>query len=137
MIKRKFGRKKDHREHMLANLATSVILFENVKTTKAKGKEVTTIVQKLIDLGKKNDLVSRRKLIAYLPDKNASKKILEDLIKRYATRVGGYLKSYNVGVRAGDGSPMVMLKLIAKDKNAETIKTEVATDKVSKEKKNK
>jgi len=137
MIKRKFGRKKAHREHMLANLATSVILFEHVKTTKAKAKEVSTIVQKLIDLGKKNNLTSKRRLIAYLPDKLASKKIIEDLAKRYSTRVGGYLQSYNMGVRAGDGSQMVMLKLIAKVKTPEEPKNDKKIVEDNKEKKNK
>lgn len=114
MITRKLGRKKAHRVSMLANLATSLILYESVKTTQAKGKEAAKIVQKMIDLGKKKDLASIRALAGYFNDKNAVKKIREDLVVRYKTRVGGYVRIFKMGTRAGDGSKMVIIRLIGR-----------------------
>ena len=114
---RKFGRKKQNREMMLRNLATSLIIFEHVKTTEAKAKETKTLIDTIINIGKKNTLESHRRLIGLLTHKNAVKKIKQDLITRYNDRQSGYVKSYHLAPRLGDGSKMMLLQLIAKKKS--------------------
>lgn len=123
MSKRKLGRKIGHRKHLLANLATSLILYEKIKTTQAKAKEVRGLVEKMINLAKRGDLVSRRYLLGYSPEENAVKKLFEELVPRYKERIGGYLKIYKLGPRLGDGSKMVIMKLIPhKQKKEESAK---------------
>jgi len=118
-MKRKFGRKKPHREMMLKNLATSVIIYENVRTTIAKAKEVKPFIDKLIDIAKSKSLEGRRVLIRTFKHENAVKKIYEILLDRYKDRVGGYCRIYRLKPRPGDGSPMAQISLIG----AEKIKT--------------
>lgn len=114
---RKFGRKKANRNMMLRNLATSLIIFEKVKTTSSKAKELKPIIDRLINLAKKNDLSTRRYLLGYLTHKNAVKKLFEDLIARYQSRHSGYTTSYNLMPRLGDGSSMILIKLLAMEKD--------------------
>jgi large subunit ribosomal protein L17 len=105
-------RKKEAREMMLRNLASSVIIFEKVKTTKAKAKAVKPIVEKVITTAKKDDLFSRRKLIAILPQKMAVKKAMEVIGKRYKNKNGGYTRIVNLGARQGDGADIAQIELV-------------------------
>ncbi len=105
-------RKKEAREMMLRNLASSVILYEKVVTTEAKAKAVKPLVERLITIAKKGDLASRRRLIAVLPQKNAVKKAMEVLGGRYAERQGGYTRITKIGNRKGDGAAMAQIELI-------------------------
>jgi len=106
------GREKGPREALYRNLATSIVLYEKVKTTEAKAKAVRPMVEKLITVGKKNDLQSRRQLLAFLYVENAVKKILEDLAPRYKTRAGGYLRITPIGRRRGDAAKMVQIEFV-------------------------
>ena len=135
MSKRKLGRKKDHRESMLANLATSIILYENVKTTQPKAKEAIKIVERCINQAKKNNLAVRRRLLATLPDKKAVKKIFEELIVRYKDRISGYAKIYKLGTRLGDGSKMVIIRLIPGPKQSNLEQSGQKTNKDKKDSK--
>jgi large subunit ribosomal protein L17 len=119
-MKRKFGRKKDHRESMMANLVTSLILYEKIQTTKTKAKETATLADKMITLAKSGTLSDRRYLLGYLKDKNATKKLFENFVPRFKKRNSGFTKIYKLGHRVGDGAPMVILRFI-KD---ETLVTE-------------
>ncbi len=116
MRHRKKGKKlnlsKDRREALLKNLATSVILYEKVKTTEAKAKAVRPIVEKLITIGKKGNLSAQRQLLSYLPDRNAVRKIMEEFAKKYKDKPGGYIRIYKIGYRAGDKAKMVYIELI-------------------------
>lgn len=105
-------RKKEAREMMLRNLASSVIIYEKVKTTKTKAKEVKPIVEKVITISKNNDLFSRRKLIALLPQKMAVKKAMEVLGARYKNRKGGYTRTVKLESRQGDGAEIVQIELV-------------------------
>jgi large subunit ribosomal protein L17 len=100
------------REALLKNLATSIILYEKIKTTEAKAKQAAPIVEKLINIGKKGNLSARRKLLSYLPDKNATEKILKELSKKYKNRPGGYTRIYKIGQRAGDKAKMTQIELV-------------------------
>lgn len=105
-------RKKESREMMLRNLASSILIYEKVKTTEAKAKAVRSLVAKLITIAKKDDLAARRKLIKVLPQKMAIKKTMEVLGKRYKDRRGGYTRIVKLGRRQGDGAEIVQIELV-------------------------
>lgn len=105
-------REKAPRELMLRNLASSILIYEKVKTTEAKAKAVRTLLEKMITTAKKGDLSARRKLIETLPQKMAIKKTMEVLGERYKDREGGYSRIIKLGVRQGDGAEMVQIELV-------------------------
>jgi len=105
-------RKKEPRKALLRNLATSVIIYEKVKTTKAKAKAVKPVVEKIITTAKKNDLTSRRKLLEILYHKKAVNKALEILGPRYKDRKGGYTRIINLNRRQGDNAEMVQIEFV-------------------------
>ncbi|MDP2830589.1 MAG: 50S ribosomal protein L17 [bacterium] len=106
------GRKKEPREMMLRNLASSVLIYEKVKTTVTKAKTVKPLVEKMITLAKKGDLTARRRLIEILPQKIAVKKAMEVLGQRYKDRKGGYARITKLGIRQGDGAEMAVIELV-------------------------
>lgn len=105
-------RAKAPRELMLRNLASSIIIYEKVTTTKAKALAVRSLVDKMVGLAKVGDLNARRNLIKVLPQKNATKKSMEVLGGRYKERQGGYTRITKIGVRKGDGAEMVQIELV-------------------------
>ena len=105
-------RKKGSREAMLRNWTASVILYEKVKTTKAKARAVKPLVEKMITLGKKDTLASRRKALRFFHIENPVKKIFEDLGPRYKSRPGGYTRITKLGFRQGDAAEIVQIELI-------------------------
>lgn len=109
---RKLGRKIGHRKSLLRNLAASLVLYEKIDTTRAKAKEVRSEVEKLISLGKKQNLAAYRKLIGYFYDQNAAKKVFKELSSRYITRQSGFVKVYHLGPRLGDDSQITRLELV-------------------------
>lgn len=113
---RKLARKKQNREMMLRNLATSVIIYEKVKTTEAKAKEIKPIIDRIITIAKKNNLASHRYLLAYLLHKNAVKKLMEELIIRYKNRSSGFTRLIQLSNRVGDGSKTIYIQLLAAEK---------------------
>lgn len=106
------GREKQPRELMLRNLASSIIMYEKVKTTEAKAKTVKPLVEHYITISKKGDLAARRQLLAALPQELAVKKLMEVLGTRYKERAGGYTRIVKLGVREGDGASMVQIELV-------------------------
>lgn len=105
------SRKDNHRRSLLRNLATSLILYEEIKTTKPKGMEVKPIVERLINMAKKNDLNAHRRLLGFLFDKKAVQKTFEVLVPRYAKVKSGFIRIYNLSPRLGDNAAMVVVKL--------------------------
>jgi large subunit ribosomal protein L17 len=105
-------RKKGPREAMLRNLASSILLYEKVKTTRAKAAAVRPLVEKMITAAKVGDLSARRGLIKVLLQKNAVKKAMDVLGTRYQKRPGGYTRTVKLGPRAGDGAEMVQIELV-------------------------
>jgi large subunit ribosomal protein L17 len=106
-------RKIGPRKALLRNLAASLIIYEKIKTTRAKAKAVRPIVEKLITKGKRGTTLEiRRELLKYLYLKNAVRKILEDLGPRYKNRPGGYTRIVNLGRRQGDGGEIVQIELV-------------------------
>ncbi len=117
MAYRKLGRDNKHRRSMLATLTKQVVINESIQTTETRAKEVRKFVDKMITYGKKGDLVSRRKALAFLHnDKVVVDKIFNDLAKRYENRNGGYTQILKIAQRRGDDALMVILKLVEEAK---------------------
>ena len=120
MAYRKLGRDNQHRRSMLATLTKQVINNESITTTETRAKEVRKFVDKMITYGKKGDLVSRRKALAFLHnDKKTVDKIFNDLAKRYENRNGGYTQILKLEERRGDNALTVILKLVEEAKEEE------------------
>jgi large subunit ribosomal protein L17 len=112
MVQSKFKRDRDQRQLLFRNLATSVILYESVITTEAKARAVQPIIERLISIGKESDqLRAKRRLSGFIPDKNAVKKILDELTIRYKDRSSGFTKRIRVMPRLGDGASQSMIQL--------------------------
>ena len=133
MAYRKLGRDNKHRRSMLATMTKQVVMNESITTTDTRAKEVRKFVDKMITYGKKGDLVSRRKALAFLHnDKKVVDKIFNDLATRYATRNGGYTQILKLEERRGDDALMVILRLVAEKE--ETKSTETKEKKATKKK---
>jgi large subunit ribosomal protein L17 len=130
-----FGYEQRRRDD-LRNLAASVILYEKVITTKDRAKDVKSIVDKMITLGKKKDLNSIRRLNKFFWDTNVSKKITQDLAVQLKDRNSGYTRVVKIGSRVGDGATKVMIELLVphKEKIEKVAKPKVKkVDKAKKE----
>ena len=124
MAYRKLGRDNKHRRSMLATLTKQVVENESITTTETRAKEVRKFVEKMITYGKKGDLVSRRKALAFLHnDTEVVEKIFNDLAKRYENRNGGYTQILKLAERRGDDALMVILKLVDEAKPEKEKKT--------------
>ena len=138
MAYRKLGRDNKHRRSMLATLTKQVVNNESITTTDTRAKEVRKFVDKMITYGKKGDLVSRRKALAFLHnDKDTVEKIFNDLAKRYENRNGGYTQILKVGERRGDNSLMVILRLVEEAKKEEKKEEKKPAKKATKKKETK
>ena len=115
---RKLNRTTSHRKALLMNLSNSLIKHEQITTTLSKAKELRPFVEKIITLGKKGDLVSRRKTISILQDQKNTKKIFDVISERYKERSGGYTRIIKVGNRFGDNAPTAIIELVDRDENA-------------------
>lgn len=105
-------RKVGPRQLLLRNMAASLVLYEKIKTTRAKAQAVRPLVERLVTLGKTNTLYNRRLLQKQLFTENAIKKILEVLGPRYKERKGGYTRMINIKQRQGDGAPVVQVEFV-------------------------
>lgn len=112
---RKLNRTRAHRRSLFANLAASLITYEQIKTTLPKAKDLRPIVEKLITLGKRGDLHARRQAHAVLRNDDVVKKLFDALAKRYVSRQGGYTRVLKAGFRYGDMAPMGVIELIDRD----------------------
>lgn len=97
---------------MYRNLVTDLLNYEKVTTTEAKAKEVRSLAEKMITLGKKGGLHSRRQAAAFIINNKVADKVFSDLASRYAERPGGYTRITKLGPRLGDGAAMVQLELV-------------------------
>ncbi|WP_350494263.1 50S ribosomal protein L17 [Thermoanaerobacterium sp. R66] len=109
---RKLGRPHDQRRAMLRNLTTSFLNYGRIQTTEARAKEVRSIAEKMITLGKRGDLHARRQALAYLTDETVVKKLFDEIAPKYSERNGGYTRILKLGPRRGDAAPLVILELI-------------------------
>jgi large subunit ribosomal protein L17 len=115
---RRFNRSSSHRKAMLANLAAALIKHEQIETTLPKAKDLRPVVEKLITLGKKGGLHSRRIALSRLPEKSVVDKLFGPLAERYADRHGGYVRIMKAGFRYGDAAPMAVIEFVDRDPEA-------------------
>lgn len=115
-VGRKFSRKKGPRKALFRSLSTSVILYEKVKTTLPKAKEIRPIVEKMITTAKKGDLNAIRELNSFLYDPKATEKLIKELAPLYKDRKGGYTRITKIGNRAGDNAAMAVIELLDVEK---------------------
>jgi large subunit ribosomal protein L17 len=109
---RRLGRSSGHRRALYRNLVTDLFGYEKITTTEAKAKEVCSLADKMITLGKKGGLHAQRQALAFIMDEKTVEKVFFDLAPRYAERGGGYTRIVKLGPRLGDGAPMVRLELV-------------------------
>ena len=115
---KKLNKTTSHRKAMFMNLSNALIKHEQISTTLAKAKELKRFVEKIITLGKKGDLQSRRKAISILQDQAMTKKTFDVLADRYKDRSGGYTRVVKLGNRFGDNSPMAVIEFVDRDEDA-------------------
>src|SRR6202161_3732351 len=115
----KLGRNTSHRRAMLRNLVTSILLEDRVHTTVAKAKAARPHVEKLITLGKKGDLHSRRQALSYLQTREAVTRLFDTVAPRYGDRNGGYLRIIRTGFQQGDGAEKAFIELLGAEKQLE------------------
>lgn len=109
---RHFARTAEHRNLMLRNLATSLILHGRIKTTVAKAKELRRYAEPLITKAKRGDLHARRLVAREIQDADALAKLFNELGPRYAERPGGYTRVLQLGHRAGDAADVAIIELV-------------------------
>ena len=115
---RKLNRTSSHRKALLMNMSNALIKHEQITTTLPKAKELRPFVEKVITLGKKGDLSSRRKAMSILQDEKMTKKIFDILADRYSERNGGYTRIIKLGNRYGDNAPTAVIEFIDRDEDA-------------------
>ena len=109
---RKLNRTSSHRLAMLRNMMVSLLRHETIKTTLPKAKELRSVAEKMITLGKKPSLANRRLAFDRLRDREIVVKLFDVIGPRYATRNGGYLRILKCGFRDGDNAPMAFVELL-------------------------
>jgi large subunit ribosomal protein L17 len=126
MAYRKLGRTSSQRKALLRDLTTDLIVHESIQTTEARAKELRSVVEKMITLGKRGDLHARRQAAQFMRreqvtitngegedvDVFAIQKLFDDVAPRYAERQGGYTRIMKMGPRRGDGAPVVVIELV-------------------------
>ena len=118
MSGRKLNKTSSHRKAMFSNMTASLLLHEQIKTTKPKAKDLRVFVDKMITLGKRGDLHARRQALSFLQNKAVVAKVFEALAERYKDRQGGYSRVLAAGYRYGDAAPMAIIELVDRDIDA-------------------
>ncbi len=112
MAGRKLGRPIGHRLALYRNLVADLFRHGKLVTTEAKAKEIRSLAEKMVTLGKENTLASRRRALALITDKALVDKIFTEVAPRYKERSGGYTRLLKLGPRPGDGAPTAKLELV-------------------------
>ena len=130
---KKLNRTTSHRKAMFMNMSNALIKHEQITTTLPKAKELKRFVEKVITLGKKGDLLSRRKTVSILQDQKMSKKVFDVLADRYKGRPGGYTRIIKLGNRFGDNAPTAVIEFVDRDENAKGLDSGPVIEKKSTE----
>jgi large subunit ribosomal protein L17 len=108
----KLGRKSEHRNLLLANQVCSLIEHSRIRTTLAKAKAVRPFAERMVTLGKRNDLHARRLAFAFLRQKDAVRRLFADVAPRAGSRQGGYVRIIKLGPRTSDSAPMAYIEWV-------------------------
>ncbi|MCM1315959.1 MAG: 50S ribosomal protein L17 [Ruminococcus sp.] len=109
---RKLGRTSDHRKAMLRGMVTFLLENGQIETTVTRAKEVRAVAEKMITIGKNNDLHSKRQVLSYVTKESVAKKLFDEISPKYADRNGGYTQIVKIGPRRGDAAEMAIIKLV-------------------------
>ena len=125
-MRHKFGYKKlnrtsEHRKALIKNMLNSLIKYEQITTTLPKAKVLRPQADKIITLGKKDNLQNTRSLISKLQDIKSANKVKKTLSKRYLSRKGGYTRIIKAGFRYGDNAPMAIIEFVDRDLEAKRV----------------
>jgi large subunit ribosomal protein L17 len=127
----KLGRKAEHRKALLANQVCSLIEHQRIKTTLAKAKAVRPLAERMVTLGKNGSIHARRTALATLRQKNAVKKLFDDIAPRSTERNGGYTRIVKLGQRKSDSARMAFIEWVDM---AEVVEEKPAEEKKAKRK---
>ncbi len=116
---RKLGRKTDHRLSMLRGQVTFLLEKGSLETTATRAKEVQSLTEKMITLGKKNTLASRRQALSFITKEDVVKKLFDEIAPSYEGRNGGYTRVLLTGPRRGDAAEMAIIELVSEEKKEE------------------
>jgi len=130
---RKLNRTSEHRKALFKNMLNSLIKYEQITTTLPKAKELKPKIDKVITLGKKKNLQSKKNLFSKLQDKSSVTKLVKILSDRYQKRNGGYSRVIKAGFRYGDDAPMAVIELVDRDVSAKKLDVKKKTDTSKKE----
>ena len=130
---RKLNRTSEHRKALFKNMLNSLIKYEQITTTLPKAKELKPKLDKVITLGKKNNLQSKKNLFAELQSKASVDKLVKTLSQRYEKRKGGYSRVVRSGFRYGDDAPLAIIELVDRDIQAKRVDIKKKPEETSKE----
>jgi large subunit ribosomal protein L17 len=123
---RRLGRTTSHREAMFRNLVTSFLNHEKITTTDAKAKEIRSVAEKMITLGKRGDLHSLRQAASYIREKSVVTKLFSTIAPRYKDRPGGYTRIVKLGVRQGDAAAVSLIELVEEEMKPQKVRKQPA-----------
>jgi len=129
---RKLNRTSEHRKALFKNMLNTLIKYEQITTTLPKAKELKPKIDKVITLGKKNNLQSKKYLFAELQSKISVDKIFKTLSQRYEKRNGGYSRVIRAGFRYGDSAPLAVIELVDRDVQAKKVDVKLKTEELEK-----
>jgi len=118
---RKLNKTPEHRKALFKNMLNSLIKYEQITTTLPKAKELKPLIDKVITIGKKNNLSNKKRLFSKLQDRSSVVKVFDVLSSRYQKRQGGYSRVLKAGFRYGDDAPMVIIELVDRDIKAKKV----------------
>ena len=121
MVNKKLNRTSEHRKALLMNMLNSLIKYEQIKTTLPKAKFLKPQADKIITLGKKDNLHTTKMLVSQLQDLKSANKVKKTLSKRYEKRSGGYTRIIKAGFRYGDNAPMAIIEFVDRDIQAKKV----------------
>lgn len=128
---KRLGRTTSHRIAMYRNMVTSFLNHERITTTDVKAKELRSIAEKMITLGKKGDLHAMRQAASFIRDKKVVTKLFTTIAPRYAERAGGYTRIIKLGIRPGDNAPLSVIELVEEAVQAPKAKKKPAAKKAA------
>ena len=132
---KKLNKTSTHRKSLIKNMLNSLIKYEQITTTLPKAKVLKPQADKIITIGKNNNLVSKKNLFSKLQDKKNIKKVIGILSKRYENRKGGYTRIIKKGFRYGDNAPLAIIEFVDRDISAKKIDVKSKDKTVDKNKK--
>ena len=131
---KKLNRTSAHRKSLIKNMLNSLIKYEQITTTLPKAKVLKPQADKIITIGKNNNLISKKNLFSKLQDKNNIKKVIGILSKRYENRKGGYTRVIRAGFRYGDNAPLAILEFVDRDIAAKKVDVKIKNKAENKDK---